>query len=169
MVIELNDADFTSFSNLSVTGSRTGFWIHNDSTNFVGANLKFINNTDNGLTVENDSTGSTFTQLNASNNGGDGIYIASPISSLINSTATGNSGTGINLQNAVGANIQNNILSNNDTGLNVQTYGATTTNIGSANLAAGLGNKIFNNRVVYRQRVMHSSREILSMGTQEQG
>ncbi|WP_404310489.1 right-handed parallel beta-helix repeat-containing protein [Neorhodopirellula lusitana] len=97
--IELNDADFTTVQNLTLTGAYQGLWVHSGSTNFTGTQLTVSNNAGDGLSVESDAADSVITSIKAYDNGGTGIDIRTPISNLSASEAYNNQ-TGIYVTNS---------------------------------------------------------------------
>ncbi len=143
--IELTDADFVTLRYLTLSGASTGVWVRNGSTNFNGHNLVMSSNTRNGITIESDSFGTVVDQLTAIYNGDTGIAIKTPISSLSNSLAHSNGSIGIALNETGNTVVESNTVYNNGVGIQVYNQFAGTTTIGSTNLAAGRGNKVYSN------------------------
>ncbi|MFM8327181.1 MAG: right-handed parallel beta-helix repeat-containing protein, partial [Pirellulaceae bacterium] len=120
--IELNDADFVTLRNLTLTGAGMGLWVREDSTNFSGNRLVSSGNTT------------------------DGIRIDSPIGSLSDSVVFANGGTGIALSNPGPSQIEANRIYGNRVGITV--YNSTGGNpavVGNPDLAAARGNLVYSN------------------------
>ncbi|MFN7806599.1 MAG: right-handed parallel beta-helix repeat-containing protein, partial [Planctomycetaceae bacterium] len=120
--IELNDADFVTLRNLTLTGAGMGLWVREDSSNFQG------------------------NRLAASGNTTDGIRIDSPIGSLSDSTAFDNGGAGIALNNPGPAQVEANRVSGNRYGIIVSNSPAgDPTVIGNTDLSLARGNLVWGN------------------------
>jgi len=145
-VIDINDAAYVTLRNLTLSGGDYGLWIRNASSNFVGSYLTVTANLLGGLRSESNTVGLTLSYITASGNSGDGVYAGGPIASLTHSTAFNNTADGFDLANAGAAVLTNDTAYQNATGLyvNNSTY-PTTTMVGNANLALGLGNQFYGN------------------------
>jgi len=139
--IELNDADYVTLRNLSLVGAEVGLWVRNGSTNFRGERLVSSGNWSHGFVLDSDATGAVVDALTASGNGGDGIRIQTWVESVSNGLVQGNSGIGISLSTGSGTRVESNRVFGNRTG--IQVSGGIT--VGNANLAAGLGNLVYDN------------------------
>jgi autotransporter-associated beta strand protein len=146
-VIDVNDASFVTISHIGVAGGNYGIWVRNASTNFTGSYLTATNNLLGGIRIEADSTtAATLNYIVTDDNTGDGLYAGGPIVSLTNSMSFNNAGDGFDLANSGAAVLTDDIAYGNTVGLNVaNSTSGTTTIIGNANLALGLGNQFYNN------------------------
>ncbi|MFM7161982.1 MAG: right-handed parallel beta-helix repeat-containing protein, partial [Planctomycetaceae bacterium] len=140
--IELNDADYVTLRNLSLTGAGTGLWVRNGSTNFRGDRLTSLNNSSHGFLLESDAVASQVDFLAAGGNGGDGIRILTSVDSVSNSLAYNNTGTGIFLSHSGATTaVEANRVYGNRVGIDA----SGNVVVGNANLAAGRGNLVSGN------------------------
>jgi hypothetical protein len=144
--IDLNNADFTTLSNLTLAGGERGLWVRNSSTNFNGSNLTLRDNAREGLLMESDASASSVDRLTAFNNGDSGIEIRTSISALRDSTAYNNGTYGIHLYQPGTIAIERNVAYGNQYGIYVYNYNTPgTATIGSTNLSSNNGNRVYNN------------------------
>jgi parallel beta-helix repeat protein len=156
--IELNDADYVTLEHLTLRGANRGLWVHNGSTYFAGKDLTASDNTQDGIYVEGDAQGSDVDALTAFNNGGTGIYVATPVASVSNSTVHHNA-TGMSLSTSAATRVEHNVAYANGTGMSVYSPSGLPTVIGNADLALNLGNKVYGN-----QRGIQASANVLVAG-----
>jgi autotransporter-associated beta strand protein/parallel beta-helix repeat protein len=175
--IELNDGNFVTLENLTLTGANLGLWVHNQSTHLNANHLTVSNNSGDGIRIESDSAQTAVNSLTAFGNAGTGITVATGIASLSNSLAYNNGNIGMYLYNQGAVTVSNNLAYNNaNYGIDLtsaggalvednEVYGSSTgiwvssgnsggpSLVGSTNLALGLGNKVHNNsyRGIYAQ------------------
>jgi parallel beta-helix repeat protein len=153
--IEINDGDYVTLRNLTLTGAQKGLWVHSDSTYFTGEGLIVSDNSSDGIMIESDSSDAVVDELQAFNNGGTGIRIETPIDTLSNSVAYNNVNHGIYLNQTGGTLLENNAAYNNDIGIYVSnSLAGDPTVIGSSDLsgngssATAKGNIVYNNNFV---------------------
>ncbi|MFN5531223.1 MAG: right-handed parallel beta-helix repeat-containing protein, partial [Planctomycetaceae bacterium] len=140
--IELNDADYVTLRNLSLTGAGTGLWVRNGSTNFRGDRLTSLNNSSHGFLLESDAVASQVDFLTAGGNGGDGIRILTSVDSVSNSLAYNNTGTGIFISHSGATTaVEANRVYGNRVGIDA----SGNVVVGNANLATGRGNLVSGN------------------------
>ncbi|MEI8369156.1 MAG: right-handed parallel beta-helix repeat-containing protein, partial [Planctomycetia bacterium] len=120
--IEVNDGDYVSIRNLTLTGASVGLWVHNGSDAFTLGRMTVSGNSADGIRWEGVGS-ATLADLTATDNGGTGISLAEATGTLRTSTVSGN-GSGIVVTNW---------------------SSVTPMIIGSTELAAGAGNLVFNN------------------------
>ncbi|MBI4537341.1 MAG: right-handed parallel beta-helix repeat-containing protein, partial [candidate division NC10 bacterium] len=106
--IDVNQGDYVTLKNLTLSGAYNGLLVRNSSTNFTGQNLIVSDNASHGIYIYADSEFTALDRLTSFNNSGYGIYVATGISSLSNSVAHHNSNTGISLSNQTGVLVQDN-------------------------------------------------------------
>ena len=154
--IELNQADYVTLRNLTLTGARTGLWGHNSSTHLHAEGLVLSDNADDGLSFESSCDAAQLDRLSVFNNRGDGIYITASGAALTNSTVFNNQGTGIYVSGSNATVSGNVVYDNNGTGVFVGEY---TSNVMVS------GNVVYDNQVgisaysatVRSNRVYHNS------------
>jgi parallel beta-helix repeat protein len=146
-VIDVNNAQYVTLSNLTLADANYGLWVRNASSNISVTSMTVTANLQGGLRIESDSSANdTLTGIVADNNTGDGVYVGGAIVSITNSTSYSNTGDGFDLTNAGAVVLTDDSAYGNKTGLYVtNSIGGTTTVIGNANLTLGLGNQFFNN------------------------
>ena len=146
-VIDVNNAGYVTLSHLTLGDANYGVWVRNASSNFAASFVTVTANLLGGVRIESDSSASdTLNGIVANKNTGDGIYVGGAIVSITNSTSYNNTGDGFDLANAGAAVLTGNAAYGDATGLYVaNTNYGTTTIIGNANLALGLGNQFYNN------------------------
>jgi large repetitive protein len=119
--IEVVQADYVTREHLTLTGAEMGVWVHNASTHFAGRHLILANNRQDGIRLESDASGSALDYLTAFNNQRTGIAINTAIGQLAHSEAH-----------------------HNGTDISISGWGSPTI-VGSSNLSAGAGNKVYEN------------------------
>ncbi len=148
-IIDLNDADFMTIQDVSVSGGRQGIHVRNISTDLDLTRVRLVSNTSEGLLIEAGSTADVLNQLVASNNTGNGIRILGTLNTLSNSTISGNLATGLVLNNVGSAAVTGNSISNNlginSNGVEIVGTQGTPVVFGGSDLSLGLGNRVFNN------------------------
>ena len=169
-IIDINDANFVTITNLSFVGGEYGIWALNGSLNLTLSSISATGATGGGIRIESNSTGAaldhitananagdgiyiggggtTINVITADNNAGDGIYVGGPITSLTHATADNNADDGLDLVNTGSATVTNSEASGDQVGLYVQNNGGGQTVIGNSNLALGQGNILHNNSVI---------------------
>ncbi|MBI1398269.1 MAG: LEPR-XLL domain-containing protein, partial [Betaproteobacteria bacterium] len=165
-LVELNDADFVTVEHLTLANSGRGLYVHDGSDSFAASYITVTGHAFDGISIDTNAQFSDFSHLSASGNGGWGIWIDGPIRSLTDSAAFGND-SGIRVQGAVervdgnqtygntntglsvaaqgNALVRSNLSWNNKVGVGLGVSGGTLT-FGADDLAAGLGNRVFDNR-----------------------
>ncbi|MCB2027589.1 MAG: right-handed parallel beta-helix repeat-containing protein, partial [Rhodoferax sp.] len=168
-LIDLDDADFVTVRHLTLENAQRGVYTHGGSDSFEASFLTATGHAQEGFRIETASPFGDFDHLVALNNGAGGIYLSGNIRSLTHSTASGNVGDGVRIVGGV-LEVSDNIARNNtDWGFELSqsgdgmvlrnessanragiyasnNVGSTTLRIGDTDLAAGNGNRVFNNR-----------------------
>ncbi|MEX0642950.1 MAG: right-handed parallel beta-helix repeat-containing protein, partial [Pirellulales bacterium] len=167
-LVELNNADFVTVANLTLSGAQRGYYAHGGSDQVRAHDLVVSGHALEGIRVETSAVTADWERLTAMDNGATGIWISGPIASLTQSTAAGNFGTGITLtspgaalvadnlihgnrgdgfvvHNAQGTRVEHNqIYGNLGRGVSVSASGPTTI-IGHDDLSLGRGNIVHDN------------------------
>lgn len=142
-VLELDDADFMSVSNLSLVDGQIGAWIRNGSTNFSGSFLTARNNSSDGFRIESSSPDITLDHLTALTSGRHGIFVSGPLVSLADSESAFSGDAGVYLTNPGAVQVvRSRIHDNRGSGLFIDNGVAGLAVIGDENLAPGNGNEI---------------------------
>ncbi len=145
-VLDVNNASYVTLQNLVLDDGTIGLWVHNDSTNFTGANLTVENNSAEGIRIETGATSASLTGITAVANGSYGIYVDGAMAALADSTVSRNGNTGIYLNNPGPVQLESStVFDNAGEGIYVSNNGTSTPVIGDANLSLGLGNIIYGN------------------------
>ncbi len=169
-IIDVNDANFVTITNLSFVGGEYGIWALNGSLSLTLSSISATGGSAGGIRIESNSTGAaldhitasfnsgdgifiggggtTLSTITADNNSADGIYVGGNFSSLTHATADNNGSDGIDLVNSGSATVTNSEASGNQTGLYVSNGGGGQTIIGNSNLSAGQGNIFHNNSLI---------------------
>ena len=143
---DVNGADFVAMRHLTLNGGNRGIWVRNGSGNFDGSHLLVKSNSVDGIRVEAGSTASSLQHLTVHDNGEDGISVATPIGTISNCVVYANGDYGIELSAAGDARVEACEVYGNDTGIYVANNAAgTRSTVGHADLAASLGNKVYDN------------------------
>ncbi|MBM4012653.1 MAG: hypothetical protein FJ286_14990, partial [Planctomycetes bacterium] len=121
--IEVNDGDYVTIRNLTLTGGKAGLWVHNNSEAFTLGRITVTGNTGDGIRWE-DVGSAELAGVTATNNGGTGVFLSGATGTLHNFTVTGNA-AGIVATNW---------------------NSSTPLVIGSTDLVAALGNIVAGNR-----------------------
>ncbi len=145
-VLELVDADFTTVSNLVLSGGQYGLLVRGGSSDVALRNVTTTAAALDGIRVEADSSIAELDRAQSINNNRSGISSSGPIGWIHDSTVIGNKSNGIVLVNPGGLRLESSTISNNG-GLGIDVTNATgpLATIGNANLALALGNQIFGN------------------------
>ena len=143
--IELNNADWVTLKNLTLTNAEMGVWVHNSSTHFTGERLTVAGNAKDGLYVSSDAEYSNLDEIDAYDNGRYGIYVATPISSLSDSEVHDNASYGIYMTAQNGVVLEGNEVYNNTVGIYLHNPGVVQGVIGNTDLSLGRGNMVYNN------------------------
>ncbi|MDV6028998.1 MAG: hypothetical protein F9B45_02590 [Phycisphaera sp. RhM] len=96
-LITLDDADFMTIRQLTITNARHGIHAKNGSTDEVFENLTVSGHSSDGIRMEDGSTFSIADQITANNNGGHGIYTTAPANRVSHIVANNNALTGITI------------------------------------------------------------------------
>ena len=137
-VVDVNDGNFTSVSNLTLSGGGYGLWVHNGSGNFAGNDLTATINTADGFRFEAGALPAGLDHVTATLNGGAGIFVNGPIDHVRNGTVAQNGNVGVTLTDAGAAVVQ---------GLTVHDNAAGCTSVADP-LAGGStvsGNAVYDN------------------------
>ncbi|RLB07355.1 MAG: hypothetical protein DRG59_06530, partial [Deltaproteobacteria bacterium] len=145
-LIELNDADYVTLSNLTLVGAQRGLWVHNGSDNLQASYIEAYDHSLDAIRIEESSTPHVFDHLTAYDAGEVGIYISGEIGGLKNSISYNNQDYGIYLENTGNAAIEGNEVYGNRSGIYASNnLGGTTTVIGNSDLSLSLGNIVHDN------------------------
>ncbi len=169
-VIDVNDANNVTLTNLSLVGGAYGIWALGGSLGLTLSSISATAGAAGGIRIESNSTGAaldhitvnansgngifiggggtTLNTITADNNAGDGIYVGGNFTSLTHAIADNNANDGIDLVNSGNAVVTSSEASGNQTGLYVSNSGGGQTIIGNSNLSAGQGN-IFHNNALF--------------------
>src|SRR6185437_14200934 len=74
-IIDVNDANFVTITNLSLVGAEYGIWALAGSLNLTLSAINVTGTTAGGIRIESNSTGAALDHITASGNSGNGIYI----------------------------------------------------------------------------------------------
>ena len=105
-LIELNDADFMTLTNLDVTGSQRGLWVTGGSDNFTASFITARNQTLDAIDITPNNSAANFTGLVAENAGRYGIVITGPFASLSDGRAANNVERGVSLTGSGNAHVE---------------------------------------------------------------
>ena len=145
-LIELNDADFMTLTNLDVTGSQRGLWVTGGSDNFNASFITARNQTLDAIDITPVNPAANFVGLVAENAGRHGIVISGAFNSLTDGRAANNVDTGIKLTGAGSARVETMDVFGNRLGMDVSNNVAgTQTVIGNTDLTLSRGNKVHDN------------------------
>ncbi len=145
-IIELDDADFTTISYLTLDNGQYGIWAHNGSTNFASSHLTVSGNDLDGVRFETNSTVTSIDHLHALNNGRYGIFVSGEIGSLSDSSVHNNANNGVHLLQPRGVLVEaNEVFANGGDGIYVENTALPAATIGNANLALSRGNRVHDN------------------------
>ncbi len=101
-LIQLEDANFVTINNLTLTGAGRGIYVQ-DSTNFSATGLTISNMANEGVRIDTNATVTLLHNLTVTNSGLAGIYI-SGTTGTISGADVSNSGTSVSSYNAGQAN-----------------------------------------------------------------
>ncbi len=148
-LIDLNNADFITLTDLEVRGGSHGIWARNNSTNLNISNVRTRLNSLEGLRIDTGSSAQNITGLSSLGNQSYGVYINGLLNTLSDSEMLSNRVGGLYLLNTGAASVIRNEVANNF-GSNV--VGIYVTNnlpgivvIGDTNLNSGNGNRVHDN------------------------
>ena len=145
-LIELDDADFMTLSNLNVTGSQRGLWVTGGSDSFSASYITARNQSLDAIDITPNNAAANFVGLVAENAGRYGIVITGPFASLSDGRAVNNVERGVFLTGAGNAHIEAMEAYGNRYGFYVtNNVSGTRTVIGNENLSLGRGNLVHDN------------------------
>ena len=145
-LVELNDADFMTISNLELIGSQRGLWVTGGSDSFAASYITARNQTLDAIDITPNNSAANFVGLVAENAGRYGIVITGPFASLSDGRAINNVERGVFLTGAGNAHIEAMEAYGNRYGLYVtNNVSGTRTVIGNEDLSLGRGNVVHNN------------------------
>ncbi len=145
-LVELNDADFMTISNLELIGSQRGLWVTGGSDGFSASYISAKNQTLDGIDITPNNSAANFVGMVAENAGRYGIVITGPFANLSDGRAANNVERGVFLTGAGNAHIEAMEAYGNRYGLYVtNNVSGTRTVIGNEDLSLGRGNVVHNN------------------------
>ena len=146
-LIEINDADFMTLVNLSVTGSQRGLWVTNSSDNFAGSFITARNQSLDAIDITINNPATNFLGFVAENAGRHGIAITGAFGSLSDGRAINNVDRGIYLTGSGNARIEAMEVSGNRTGIDIgNSVGGTRAIVGKEDLSLARGNRVHDNQ-----------------------
>ena len=149
-VVDLNNADFMTLRNMTLTGGTLGLFVHNQSTNLSASYVSAVANSSGGFRIDTGSTALGLDHLRSDQNSGAGIYINGLVASLTDSVASNNLGHGLQLVDTGATAIEgNSVFNNSGNGIfgvfASNTLGGSPLVIGNATISLGRGNVIHDN------------------------
>lgn len=137
-VVDLFDADFTTFQHLEMVGGEHTLRVRNSSTNFTGSNLNLLNASSDGLVLDSTAENAALDHLVVSGHGRHGIVIRDvDIDSLTDSVISDNAQTGLVLDNVGDVRVLRNTISGNNLGIDIDHDGGATAIVGDDDLTDG--------------------------------